>query len=43
MQSWKFTKQIATNNIDFVNTNQIKLKNYADFLKGNNLKLKDYY
>ena len=43
MQSWKFTKQIATNNIDFVHTNQIKLKNYADFLKGNNLKRKDYY
>ena len=39
---WKFTKQIATNNIVFVNTNQIKL-NYSDFLKENNLNLKGYY
>ena len=40
--NWKFTKQIATNNIVFVNTNQIKL-NYSDFLKENNLNLKGYY
>ena len=40
---WKFTKQIATNNIVFVNTNQINLKNYPDFLKENNLNLKGYY
>ena len=41
--NWKFTKQIATNNIVFVNTNQIKLKNYPDFLKEKNLNLKGYY
>ena len=41
--NWKFTKQIATNNIVFVNTNQIKLKNYPDFRKENNLNLKSYY
>ena len=41
--NWKFTKQIATNNIVFVNTNQIKLKNYPDFLKENNLNLKGCY
>ena len=41
--NWKFTKQIAENNIVFVNTNQIKLKNYPDFLKENNLNLKGCY
>ena len=40
---WKFTKQIATSNIVFMNTNQIKLKNYPDFLKENNLNLKGCY
>ena len=38
--NWKFTKQIATNNIAFVKTNQIKLKNYPNILKENNLNLK---
>ena len=41
--NWKFTKEIAANNIVFVNTNQIKLKNYSDFLKENNLNLKGCY
>ena len=41
--NWKFTKQIVTNDIVFVNTNQIKLKNYPDFLKEKNLNQKGYY
>ena len=41
--NWKCTKQIATNDFVFVNTNQIKLKNYPDFLKEHNLNLKGYY
>ena len=41
--NWKFPKQIARNNTAFVNTNQIKLKNYSDFLKENNLNLKVCY
>ena len=43
--NWKFIKQISTNNIVFVNTNQIKYDklNYLDVLKENNLNLKGCY